>query len=65
MQIDHDHDKECRLISRVIALDNEIGDVIRSYMTCLHLFEITIPEFLEYYQNHGLHNLNYDMVLKY
>lgn len=61
-----DYDKECRLIGRVIALDNEIGDVIRSYMTCLHSFEISIPEFLDYYKVHGLHrDFNLEMVLKY
>lgn len=58
-----DVDKERKLAMWVVALDNHIHDVIKSYMTWLPMLNLTAPEFVDYYNKHGIHNI--DRVLKF
>lgn len=49
---------EQRLAMRVIDLDNTIHDVVKAHLSWLPMFKITVPEFLEYYEKHGIHNIH-------
>lgn len=42
----------------VVRIDNYIHDVFKSYLKSLPM-NVTRQEFIEYYEKHGLHNLNH------
>lgn len=50
---------EQRLASFTVELDNRIHDVIKAHMTWLSAYKINYPDFVAYYNKHGLHNLNH------
>lgn len=50
-------DKQRMLAVYTINLDNHLYDVIKSYISWLPMFGITVPEFMAYYEKHGIYNI--------
>lgn len=55
-------EKEKRMATLVMHIDNHIYDTFKSSLTWLPILKIPYPDFIDYYKKHGLHNI--DIVIK-